>query len=59
MPWKSYQNKRLLNVKESASKAILESNINYRLLIDMGIKFKVLIQDKNVSRYPLSGLNKI
>lgn len=56
---KEYQNKRLLNVKENTSKAILESNINYRLLIDMGMKFKVLIQEKNMDNYPLSGLNKI
>ncbi|HEU4788463.1 MAG TPA: class I SAM-dependent methyltransferase, partial [Flavobacterium sp.] len=55
---KEYQNKRLMNLKENASKAIEESNINYRLLMDMGLKFKVLIQDKNIPKYPLSGLNK-
>jgi hypothetical protein len=33
-----------------------ESLINYRLLMDMGMKFKVLIQQKGVSEYPLSGL---
>ncbi len=53
---KEYQNKTLLTVVENASKALEESVINYRLLMDMGLKFKVLIQEKNVSKQPLLGL---
>jgi SAM-dependent MidA family methyltransferase len=53
---KEYQDKRLLNRVDDASVAIQESIINFRLLMDMGLKFKVLIQAKNVSKYPLSGL---
>lgn len=56
---KEYQNKFLLNVKEDALWAIQESNINYRLLMDMGLKFKVLIQEKNVPKYALSGLRTV
>lgn len=56
---KDYQNKTFLNVKKDASNAIIESNLNYRLLIDMGLKFKVLIQEKNVPKHLLSGLKKI
>ncbi|PJJ08061.1 SAM-dependent MidA family methyltransferase [Flavobacterium sp. 1] len=57
--FKEYQNKRLMNVKGNASIAMSESNINYRLLMDMGFKFKVLIQEKNVPKYPLSGLKTV
>ncbi|WP_348812405.1 class I SAM-dependent methyltransferase [Flavobacterium maritimum] len=53
---KEYQNKALLNTKENLMQAIQESVINYRLLMDMGMKFKVLIQEKNVRQCPLSGL---
>ena len=56
---KEYQNKNLSNVIGNASKAIEESNINYKLLMDMGLKFKVLIQEKNVPKYPLLGLRTV
>ena len=56
---KEYQNKNLINVEQNASRAIEESIINYRLLMDMGLKFKVLIQEKNVPKYPLSGLRTV
>jgi len=34
-----------------------ESMMNYRLLVDMGMKFKVLIQQKGTPKRQLSGLN--
>lgn len=55
---KDYQNKSMVEANDNVAKAIEEANINYRLLMDMGLKFKVLIQEKNVSNYPLSGLRK-
>jgi SAM-dependent MidA family methyltransferase len=53
---KEYQNSTLNNNPNNLALAMQESLINYRLLIDMGMKFKVLIQQKEVSQYPLSGL---
>jgi SAM-dependent MidA family methyltransferase len=54
---KEYQNSALNNNPNNLLQAMQESLINYRLLIDMGMKFKVLIQQKGVPKYPLSGLN--
>lgn len=53
---KEYQNSTLNNHPNNLALAMQESLINYRLLIDMGMKFKVLIQQKGVPKYPLSGL---
>ena len=56
---KEYQNSALNNNPNNLAQAMQESLINYRLLIDMGMKFKVLIQQKGVPEYPLSGLKFI
>lgn len=53
---KEYQEAALKNNPGNLETAMQESIMNYRLLIDMGMKFKVLIQQKGVSEYPLSGL---
>ena len=53
---KEYQNSALYNNPHNLALAMQESIINYRLLVDMGPKFKVLIQQKGVPEYPLSGL---
>lgn len=53
---KEYQNKSLLTSPVNLTSALQESIINYRLLMDMGMKFKVLIQEKNVPENLLSGL---
>jgi len=53
---KEYQNSTLKNNPNNLALVLQESIINYRLLIDMGMKFKVLIQQKGVPEYPLSGL---
>lgn len=53
---KEYQNKTFLQSPGNSILAIQESIINYRLLMDMGMKFKVLIQEKNVLKKPLLGL---
>ncbi|MFV5690166.1 class I SAM-dependent methyltransferase [Flavobacterium sp. ZT3R25] len=53
---KEYQNLTLNNNPTDLASVLQESLINYRLLIDMGMKFKVLIQQKGVPEYPLSGL---
>jgi len=53
---KEYQNQILMSKQHNLELAIQESIINYRLLMDMGTKFKVLIQKKAVPNYPLSGL---
>lgn len=53
---KEYQNSTLNNNPNNLALVMQESMINYRLLIDMGMKFKVLIQQKGVLQYPLSGL---
>ncbi|MFV8269554.1 class I SAM-dependent methyltransferase [Flavobacterium sp. GT2N3] len=53
---KEYQNSALIKNKSSLQSATHEALINYKLLVDMGMKFKVLIQQKEVQKYPLSGL---
>ncbi|MFV8328094.1 class I SAM-dependent methyltransferase [Flavobacterium sp. ZS1P14] len=53
---KEYQNSALSANPDNLVLAMQESMINYRLLIDMGMKFKVLIQQKGIPEYPLSGL---
>jgi SAM-dependent MidA family methyltransferase len=54
---KEYQNTELLKNQNNPQLALQESIINYRLLVDMGIKFKVLIQQKGIPKYSLLGLN--
>lgn len=56
---KDYQNKNLPMTNDNVTKAIQEANINYRLLMDMGLKFKVLIQQKNIPKHKLTGLRNI
>ncbi len=53
---KEYQDATLKNNLSNLQIAMQESIINYRLLIDMGMKFKVLIQQKGVQKQSLSGL---
>jgi SAM-dependent MidA family methyltransferase len=53
---KEYQDVALKNNPCNLQMAMQESMINYRLLVDMGMKFKVLIQQKGVPKRPLSGL---
>ncbi|MFV5693135.1 class I SAM-dependent methyltransferase [Flavobacterium sp. LT1R49] len=53
---KEYQDTTFKNNQGNLQMALQESILNYRLLVDMGMKFKVLIQQKNVPEYPLSGL---
>ena len=53
---KEYQDAALKNCECNLQMAIQESMMNYRLLVDMGMKFKVLIQQKDVPKHPLSGL---
>lgn len=53
---KEYQNSILINNPDNLALAMQQSLINYRLLMDMGMKFKVLIQQKAVPEYPLCGL---
>ena len=53
---KEYQNSSLNDNKNNLALAMQESLINYRLLVEMGMKFKVLIQQKGISEYPLTGL---
>ena len=53
---KEYQNIALIKNKDNLQLAAHEALMNYRLLFDMGMKFKVLIQQKGVPEYPLSGL---
>jgi SAM-dependent MidA family methyltransferase len=53
---KEYQDAALKNNLGNLQMAMQQSIINYRLLIDMGMKFKVLIQQKDVLKHPLSGL---
>ncbi|WP_268846534.1 class I SAM-dependent methyltransferase [Flavobacterium aestivum] len=54
--FKEYQDTMLKEKISNAKLALEESIINYRLLMDLGTKIKVLIQQKGVSDYPLSGL---
>lgn len=53
---KEYQDAALKNNPGNLQMAMQQSMMNYRLLVDMGMKFKVLIQQKDVSKSPLSGL---
>jgi SAM-dependent MidA family methyltransferase len=53
---REYQDAGLKNNQGNFQMAMQESMMNYRLLVDMGMKFKVLIQQKNVPEHPLSGL---
>ena len=53
---KEYQDAALKNSQGDLQIAMQQSIRNYRLLVDMGMKFKVLIQQKGVPKYPLSGL---
>lgn len=53
---KEYQEAALKNNQVNLQMAMQESMINFRLLVDMGMKFKVLIQRKGVPKHQLSGL---
>lgn len=53
---KEYQNSALMKNQNDLQMAVAEANKNYRLLFDMGTKFKVLIQQKGTGKHPLSGL---
>ena len=53
---KEYQDAALKNNPGNLQMAMQQSILNYRLLIDMGMKFKVLIQQKGVPKRLLSGL---
>ncbi|MFV8370772.1 class I SAM-dependent methyltransferase [Flavobacterium sp. LB2R40] len=53
---KEYQNITLMKHQNNLQLAAHEALMNYRLLVDMGIKFKVLIQQKKVQKHTLSGL---
>jgi SAM-dependent MidA family methyltransferase len=53
---KEYQNIALQKHPNNPELAAQEALINYRLLVDMGIKFKVLLQQKRIPKKPLSGL---
>jgi len=53
---KEYQNAVLKNSPGNFQIAMQQTMVNYRLLVDMGMKFKVLIQQKGVLKHPLSGL---
>ncbi|PWA09007.1 hypothetical protein DB891_09645 [Flavobacterium laiguense] len=57
--FKEYQDRLVKDKQSNVQLALQESIINYRLLMDLGTKFKVLIQRKGVSDYPLSGLKFI
>lgn len=54
--FKEHQDTLLKEKQSNAQLALEESIINYRLLMDLGTKIKVLIQRKGISDYPLSGL---
>lgn len=53
---KEYQNIALIKKQNNLQLAAHEALMNYRLLVDMGMKFKVLIQQKGVPKHPLLGL---
>lgn len=53
---KEYQTIALIKNKDNLQLAAHNTLMNYRLLFDMGLKFKVLIQQKGMSKYPLLGL---
>lgn len=54
--YKEYQDTMIREKQSNTQLALEESIINYRLLMDLGTKIKVIIQQKGVSDYPLSGL---
>lgn len=54
--FKEYQDRLAKEKQPNAQLALQESIINYRLLMDLGTKFKVLIQQKGAPNFPLSGL---
>jgi SAM-dependent MidA family methyltransferase len=51
-----YQNDILRKKSSNAQFKIHEKYLNFRLLLKMGMKFKVLIQQKGVCKKPLAGL---
>ncbi|SHG78278.1 SAM-dependent methyltransferase, MidA family [Flavobacterium fluvii] len=53
---KEYQEAALKNNQGNLEIAMQESIINYRLLVDMGMKLKVMIQQKGMPKHPLLGL---
>lgn len=53
---KEYQNKELNSTLSRSQVKVHESYLNYGLLMAMGMKFKVLIQQKGIKQKPLSGL---
>lgn len=54
--FKEYQDAAIKNNQGNLQMAMQESILNYRLLVDMGMKFKVLIQQKGMPKNSLSGL---
>jgi SAM-dependent MidA family methyltransferase len=54
--FKEYQDAMLKEKQSNVKLALEESIINYRLLMDLGTKIKVLIERKGISDYPLAGL---
>lgn len=53
---KEYHNTTLTDSATNPQSKIHESYINYGLLMSMGLKFKVLVQQKGAPNHPLSGL---
>ncbi|MGG7035981.1 MAG: class I SAM-dependent methyltransferase [Flavobacterium sp.] len=53
---KEYNETALKSTPSNLKSITNEMMINYRLLVDMGLKFKVLIQEKNVPKNLLKGL---
>jgi SAM-dependent MidA family methyltransferase len=53
---RDYQNKAFKEQMSNNQQRVHESYVNYRLLMNMSSKFKVLIQQKGVSENKLSGL---
>lgn len=53
---KEYNDAALISNQSNLQSVTHEAMINYRLLVDMGMRFKVLIQQKNVPKHPLKGL---
>ena len=53
---KKYQNDELIKLINSTQAKIHESYFNFGLLMRIGMKFKVLIQQKGVDSKTLSGL---
>ncbi len=53
---KEYQGENLTDKQYDLHSALQQTMANYKLLIDLGTKFKVLIQRKGIPDYPLLGL---